>query len=160
MVKRVYIPLPCFAARRKIIENLLAKERVHSLTSAQIDKVATLTEGTTEEGEEEKCLGSLSLCYFVKDIQLLTSLLCVKKRPSNLFAKLTFKMVKLILLHLSLFFCNSLFTLAISAVAIEDVRPISFKDFEVSLKQIRRSVSAESLQVFQQWNKEYGCANL
>lgn len=77
MVKRVYIPLPCFAARRKIVENLLAKERVHSLTSAQIDKVANLTEGKGKKKKEidvcESLQGFISLLsgYSASDITAL-----------------------------------------------------------------------------------------
>jgi len=40
------------------------------------------------------------------------------------------------------------------------VRPINVKDFQASLTQIRSSVSLQSLQAFEQWNKEYGSASL
>ncbi len=48
----------------------------------------------------------------------------------------------------------------ISAVSVEDVRAISFHDFERALQEVRPSVSQESLQQFVQWNKEYGCVNM
>ncbi len=45
MVKRVYIPLPCFAARHKIIVNLLLRQKTHSLTDGYINTIANRTEG-------------------------------------------------------------------------------------------------------------------
>lgn len=44
----------------------------------------------------------------------------------------------------------------VSQVAKADVRPISYKDFENSLRQIRASVSQESLKAYELWNKEFG----
>ena len=44
LVKRLYIPLPEGAARRKIITNLLREER-HSLTEEQVEEVVGRTEG-------------------------------------------------------------------------------------------------------------------
>ena len=44
LVKRLYIPLPEGEARRKIISNLLAKER-NSLTETEVDEVVDQTEG-------------------------------------------------------------------------------------------------------------------
>jgi len=38
----------------------------------------------------------------------------------------------------------------------ENVRPIQLKDFEQALKNIRPSVSEQSLKGYEQWNKEYG----
>eukprot|EP00698_Gefionella_okellyi_P011874 TRINITY_DN3159_c0_g1_i2.p1 TRINITY_DN3159_c0_g1~~TRINITY_DN3159_c0_g1_i2.p1 ORF type:complete len:405 (+),score=92.34 TRINITY_DN3159_c0_g1_i2:470-1684(+) len=46
LVKRLYIPLPTQAARRVIVERLVANQRVaHSLTAQHIDEVARRTEG-------------------------------------------------------------------------------------------------------------------
>ncbi|XP_034948937.1 fidgetin-like protein 1, partial [Chelonus insularis] len=42
-VKRLYVPLPEFEARRQIVENLLANER-HELTNEDIDKIAAMSE--------------------------------------------------------------------------------------------------------------------
>ena len=44
MVKRLYIPLPEGEARRRIITNLLAKER-NSLTDTEVEEVVDKTEG-------------------------------------------------------------------------------------------------------------------
>jgi len=44
LVKRLYIPLPEGEARRRIVTNLLARER-HSLGQSEVDKVAELTDG-------------------------------------------------------------------------------------------------------------------
>ena len=44
LVKRLYIPLPEGEARRRIISNLLAKER-NSLTDTEVEEVVDKTEG-------------------------------------------------------------------------------------------------------------------
>jgi len=44
LVKRLYIPLPELEARKRIITNLLGKER-HELTEEQVEEVSRLTEG-------------------------------------------------------------------------------------------------------------------
>ena len=44
LVKRLYIPLPELEARRRIIINLLGRER-HELTEEQVDEISELTEG-------------------------------------------------------------------------------------------------------------------
>ena len=44
LVKRLYIPLPEGAARRRIVTNLLKEER-HSLTEEQVEEVVARTEG-------------------------------------------------------------------------------------------------------------------
>ena len=44
LVKRLYIPLPEGEARRRIIQNLLAKER-HRLTDKEMEEVVEKTEG-------------------------------------------------------------------------------------------------------------------
>jgi len=44
LVKRLYIPLPELEARKRIITNLLGKEK-HKLTHAEIEEVSRLTEG-------------------------------------------------------------------------------------------------------------------
>ena len=36
------------------------------------------------------------------------------------------------------------------------VRSINFQDFAMSLKKVRKSVAAESLKVFDEWNAEFG----
>jgi AAA+ superfamily predicted ATPase len=41
-------------------------------------------------------------------------------------------------------------------VPIEDVRPVSYRDFLAAMRVIRPSVSAESLQYYAAWDKEYG----
>jgi len=44
LVKRLYIPLPELEARRRIITNLLGKEK-HELTEEQVEEISRLTEG-------------------------------------------------------------------------------------------------------------------
>jgi len=36
------------------------------------------------------------------------------------------------------------------------VRPISYEDFVDALKQVRASVSEKDLDVYMEWNKQYG----
>lgn len=53
--KRLYIPLPDRAARRAIIVSLLAPHR-HSLTDADIDDIARLTEGASGRASSQTTL--------------------------------------------------------------------------------------------------------
>jgi len=45
---------------------------------------------------------------------------------------------------------------ALLQMKMDDIRPITFEDFEASLKSIRPSVSKEGLQVFEDWAKRFG----
>ena len=36
------------------------------------------------------------------------------------------------------------------------VRPIDYRDFEKSLKKVRKSVASESLKLFDKWNEQFG----
>ena len=38
----------------------------------------------------------------------------------------------------------------------EDIRPIGFDDFLVSLRKVRPSVSREGLRAFEKWNDQFG----
>jgi fidgetin-like protein 1 len=38
----------------------------------------------------------------------------------------------------------------------EEIRPIGFEDFVMSLRKIRPSVSREGLEAFERWNDEFG----
>jgi len=37
-----------------------------------------------------------------------------------------------------------------------NVRPIDFRDFEQALKKVKKSVAAESVKVYEDWNAEFG----
>ncbi|KAJ1912647.1 putative 26S proteasome subunit yta6 [Tieghemiomyces parasiticus] len=41
-------------------------------------------------------------------------------------------------------------------ISADDVRPMTFEDFRVALTQVRASVSDRDLQLYEDWNKEYG----
>jgi len=41
-------------------------------------------------------------------------------------------------------------------MTMDDIRPISFADFEASLVNIRPSVSKQGLKEFEDWAKEFG----
>lgn len=47
----------------------------------------------------------------------------------------------------------------ISAISKDDVRPIILEDFQKALQRVRPSVSAKDLDLFQQWNKQFGCCD-
>lgn len=45
---------------------------------------------------------------------------------------------------------------ALLQMTMDDIRPISFQDFEASLKSIRPSVGKEGLAEYDNWAKQYG----
>lgn len=45
---------------------------------------------------------------------------------------------------------------ALLDMSLEDVRPIGLADFELSLVNIRPSVSKEGLEEFERWSREFG----
>jgi SpoVK/Ycf46/Vps4 family AAA+-type ATPase len=51
---------------------------------------------------------------------------------------------------------RSLASVDIENIAADEVRPISFQDFVDALKQVRASVSDRDLNVYMEWNKQYG----
>jgi SpoVK/Ycf46/Vps4 family AAA+-type ATPase len=42
------------------------------------------------------------------------------------------------------------------AIRPEDVRSINFDDFQMALKQVKASVSNKDLQMYHDWNSQYG----
>lgn len=44
----------------------------------------------------------------------------------------------------------------INSIALESVRPITVSDFEMALTQVRASVSDRDLDMYEEWNKNYG----
>lgn len=54
LVKRLYIPLPEFPARRQIVERLMSKER-SALNDAEIDDIASLTDGYSGADMKNLC---------------------------------------------------------------------------------------------------------
>ncbi|TRY87160.1 hypothetical protein DNTS_024226 [Danionella cerebrum] len=45
----------------------------------------------------------------------------------------------------------------IATISPEQVRPILYRDFEQALKSVRPSVSPKDLDLFEEWNKTFGC---
>ena len=45
---------------------------------------------------------------------------------------------------------------ALLQMSMDEIRPISFDDFEASLMSIRPSVSKQGLKEFEDWAKEFG----
>ena len=48
-------------------------------------------------------------------------------------------------------------TTDILSVSADDVRPIALKDFTKALSQVRASVSTRDLDLYVEWNRQYGC---
>ncbi len=44
----------------------------------------------------------------------------------------------------------------IENISADQVRPITFQDFDDALKQVRASVSEKDLDLYLDWNKQYG----
>ncbi|KAF7219816.1 fidgetin-like protein 1 [Nothobranchius furzeri] len=45
----------------------------------------------------------------------------------------------------------------IATITADQVRPILFSDFQEALKTVRPSVSAKDLELYEEWNKTFGC---
>ncbi|XP_052427809.1 fidgetin-like protein 1 isoform X1 [Carassius gibelio] len=45
----------------------------------------------------------------------------------------------------------------IATISAEQVRPILFSDFQEALKTVRPSVSSKDLELYEEWNKTFGC---
>uniref|UniRef100_A0A8C6TJC6 Fidgetin-like protein 1 n=1 Tax=Neogobius melanostomus TaxID=47308 RepID=A0A8C6TJC6_9GOBI len=45
----------------------------------------------------------------------------------------------------------------IATIAAEQVRPIAFQDFQEALKTVRPSVCGRDLELYDEWNKTFGC---
>ncbi|KAG1950598.1 fidgetin-like protein [Pimephales promelas] len=112
--KRLYIPLPEAEARRKIVINLMSREK-SQLTADEMEKVMQGTEGYSGADMTQLCreaaLGPIrSIC--LSDITTITE---------------------------------------------EQVRPILYGDFQEALKTVRPSVSSKDLELYEEWNKTFGC---
>ncbi|XP_068597633.1 fidgetin-like protein 1 [Brachionichthys hirsutus] len=47
----------------------------------------------------------------------------------------------------------------ISNITADQVRPILYKDFQEALKTVRPSVSSKDLELYEEWNKTFGCGS-
>ncbi|KAM3929475.1 fidgetin-like protein 1 [Leptodactylus fuscus] len=52
---------------------------------------------------------------------------------------------------------RSLQTFDISTISSDQVRPIAYIDFQNALQTVRPSVSKQDLELYEQWNKTFGC---
>ncbi|GAB2226012.1 hypothetical protein Droror1_Dr00021795 [Drosera rotundifolia] len=48
----------------------------------------------------------------------------------------------------------------ITKINKEDMRPVTLQDFKDSLQEVRPSVSANELGIYEEWNKQFGCLSL
>ncbi|MCP9263367.1 Fidgetin-like 1 [Dirofilaria immitis] len=114
--KRLYIGLPCDAARVQMIQSLLNDQK-HELSDDDIEFVAKLTNGYS--GADMKQLCSEAAMVPVRNIVDSSSL-------------------------------------DIASISADDIRPISFSDFEAAMCFVRPTVVEKDLEGYQAWNKQYG----
>jgi len=113
LVKRLYIPLPELEARKRIITNLLGKEK-HKLTHAEIEEVSRLTEGYSGADMANLC----------------------KEAAMGPIRSLDFSQI--------------------ASVSADQVRPILHQDLVAALRQVKASVGQQDLELYKEWNKQYG----
>ena len=132
--KRIYVPLPDAPTRGHIVRSLLRKTR-HSLSAAQVDAVARATDGYS---------GS-DLAQLAKEGKTKSGIDCLSYSTHT---------------HsLSIAAFGPIRELGdrIRDVAMDDVRPVSDKDFFRALSTIRASVKPENLKSLEKWAELYGC---
>ena len=112
--RRLYIPLPDTAARLTILNNLLCQAS-HSLSQADLERVAHLTNGYS--GSDMTGLCKEASMMPLRDV------------------------------------------VNLETVRLEDIRPITLKDFEEAMTQVRASVSEKDLEGYLEWNEQFGTLN-
>lgn len=114
LAKRLYIPLPEAEARRKIVANLMSREK-SQLSADELEGVVRSTEGFSGADMTQLCreaaLGPIRSIQF-SDMATITA---------------------------------------------EQVRPIFHTDFQEALRTVRPSVSSKDLELYEEWNKTFGC---
>lgn len=131
-------------ARKQIVERLMSSER-SSLTSEQIDEIASLTDGYSGADMKNLCqeasLGPIRSISFSAMHQISADQVCwILVVPQNYYHN-----------HFStsmqfyIFFSFHL-----------QVRPITVEDFKTALQRVRASVSNKDLDAYVQWDKTYG----
>jgi SpoVK/Ycf46/Vps4 family AAA+-type ATPase len=111
----LYVPLPDYAGRSALLQNLLKKEE-HELSLEDIESLTRKIEGYS--GADIRALCTEAAFGPIRD---LTS-----------------------------------GSMDIKSINPSAVRPISAKDFEIAMFQVRPSVSQNDLQQYEDWNKLYG----
>lgn len=114
LAKRLYIPLPEAEARRKIVANLMGREK-SQLNAEELEGIVRSTDGFSGADMTQLCreaaLGPIRSIQF-SDMATITA---------------------------------------------EQVRPIFHSDFQEALKTVRPSVSSKDLELYEEWNKTFGC---
>merc|ERR1712112_355213 len=82
LVKRLYIPLPELEARRRIIINLLGRER-HELTEEQVDEISELTEGYSGADMANLCKEAAMGPIRSLDLKMIANVTADQVRPIN-----------------------------------------------------------------------------
>uniref|UniRef100_A0AAF5PMB7 Vacuolar protein sorting-associating protein 4A n=2 Tax=Wuchereria bancrofti TaxID=6293 RepID=A0AAF5PMB7_WUCBA len=114
--KRLYIGLPCDAARAQMILSLLSDQK-HNLSDDDVQSIAKLTNGYS--GADMKQLCSEAAMIPVRNIVDSSSL-------------------------------------DIASISADEIRPISFSDFEIAMHFVRPTVVEKDLEGYRAWNKQYG----
>lgn len=112
-VKRLYIPLPEYPARRTIITNLL-RQQSYVLTDEQLDIICSKTDGFS--GADMATLCREAALGPIRDMS---------------FGD-------------------------IENISADQVRPISFVDFQEALQNVKPSVSDKDLDIYIEWNNTFG----
>lgn len=114
LAKRLYIPLPEAEARKKIVVNLMSREK-SQLAPEELEGIVRNTEGFSGADMTQLCreaaLGPIRSIQF-SDMATITA---------------------------------------------EQVRPIFHSDFQEALRTVRPSVSSKDLELYNEWNKTFGC---
>ena len=127
LVKRLYIPLPEGGARRRIIKNLLSKER-NSLSETEVEEVVAQTEGYSGADMANLCKEAAMGPIRSLDLSAIDTMEASQVLPT---------------LNFFFYFYNQ-------------VRPIEGVDFVPALKQVKASVSQDDLDTYLKWNELYG----
>lgn len=113
LVKRLYIPLPELEARRRIITNLLGKEK-QELSEEEVEEISRRTEGYSGADMANLC----------------------KEAAMGPIRSLDFNQI--------------------ASVRPDQVRSIMYDDMMAALRQVKASVGQQDLELYREWDKQYG----
>ena len=127
LAKQLYIPLPCAAARRAMVTNILRADAsvAHALSDSDLDTICLKTEG-----------------YSGSDMKHLTQE-AARAPLRELFSRAA---------HAREGSCGSIPPLPSPSA----MRPIKLADFKRASKQVRPSVTQADIEFHEKWNREHG----
>lgn len=127
---------------RKVLIKYLLNNNLNDINDKEFDKIAELTEGYS---------GS-DLTNLAKDAALGP----IRGNCATYWFFTVIRMGKFRELNKTIFKLTELKLENMNKKDSLKVRAIRFKDFEDSLKRIRRSVPVSAIEVYNKWNAEYG----